>query len=96
MKKTMLLFALLLAGISSVAQAVLKGAVCFLNSNNSPAVGINIHASGAKAVQTDEKGLFELTFPGKKIGDTVAVFVGSQDYTGQALEVVNDAIPVQT
>ena len=76
----------------------LQGKVLFLNSGNSPAVGVEISGSikrdsitiNANPVYSADDGSYTLVFPQAVPGHVVELKVSEKTGSGQALEIVNE------
>lgn len=85
MKKTIILFVLLISSFPAFAQTtLLRGKVTLQNSNGQPVQGVQISAFGANPTISNTFGQFELEFIGKAPGDLVTLTVQKS-----VMEVVN-------
>jgi len=85
MKKTIILFVLLINSFPAFAQTtLLRGKVTLQNSNGQPVQGVQISVFGANPTISDTFGQFELEIIGKEPGDLVTLTVQKS-----VMEVVN-------
>ena len=71
---------------------VLSGKVLFLNSNKTPAIGVEVSGkvgeNDSTLVYTNQEGSFQLVFPNYKEGQKISLRIGKIDNTNQKIEVV--------
>jgi len=85
MKKTIILFVLLINSFPAFAQTtLLRGKVTLQNSNGKPVQGVQISATGPSPTTSDTFGEFEFKCIGKEPGDPVTLTVQKS-----GMEVVN-------
>lgn len=75
---------------------LLNGKVYYLNSESTPAVGVEVSGKVygnevANVVFSKEDGSYQLVFPEARVGHRVDLNVGDKNAKGETLEIVNDA-----
>ncbi|MEI8007342.1 MAG: tetratricopeptide repeat protein [Bacteroidota bacterium] len=87
--KNILISLLILIPFGICAQITVKGIVTEQNSGNKPVPGVQIKAIGTIPEQSDNAGLFQLSFSSKKPGDQITVV----EISKKGYEIVNkDAV----
>lgn len=86
MKNVLIFFSLffLMPGINSQNNTI-RGIVKLQSSGSQPLRGVKLSAFGAGSVFTNDNGMFEMTFQGKKPGSPISLFVQKDGY-----ELIND------
>ena len=90
MKRTLSLYLFsLLMSLPILAQQI-NGVVYYQNSGGKVAKGVKIGAFGCNEVYSQSNGMFILSCPEKKVGQSVKLIIGDTNSEGEAIELVNN------